>query len=221
MLLTLCIGFLKPSMHKTVLVYDSDYVIQQVQKTTETTQTPVVKASKIAQTQAVKKEEPKTRLVTKAPIQKNEQVQKTVSVKQSGTKSIKSEEKKNKVQNNEDQSKEQIILWNKWRSDIQNQIMTDVKLPIIPQGTIFKFSFDVDKYGKISHVQTWSTNSLITPYAIQYIAPVIKSYQGREILTFPQGSNRISTAVEGGWKIAETSKYSSSSDFKDTEKIRK
>ena len=34
---------------------------------------------------------------------------------------------------------EEEIEWNKWRSNLQNQIMKDVKLPIIPQGTVFKF----------------------------------------------------------------------------------
>ncbi len=81
---------------------------------------------------------------------------------------------KNQVQNNQNfEQKEDIVKWNKWRSDIQNQIMRDVKLPMIQEGIIFKFSFDVDKYGKISNVKTWSENSMYTPYAIQYIAPVI------------------------------------------------
>lgn len=114
----------------------------------------------------------------------------------------------------------ELIKWNKWRSDIQNQIMRDVKLPIVPQGTVFKFQFDVDKYGKIMNIQTWSTNPSFTPFAIQYIAPVIRSYQGRSILNFPQGSNRISTTVEGGWKISAQTKYSKPADFKDVEKVR-
>ena len=42
------------------------------------------------------------------------------------------------------QTQQELILWNKWRSNIQNSIMKDVKLPIIQEGTIFKFSFDVD-----------------------------------------------------------------------------
>ena len=34
--------------------------------------------------------------------------------------------------------------------------MRDSKLPNIPIGTVFKISFDVDKYGKITNLQTWS-----------------------------------------------------------------
>ena len=113
-----------------------------------------------------------------------------------------------------------MILWNKWRSDLQNQIMSDVKLPTVAKGTIFRFSFEVDKYGKISNIKTWSENSMYTPYAIQYIAPVIRSYQGKDILNFPKGSNRYTTTVEGGWKISDKTKFSTPDDFEDVEKIR-
>ncbi len=114
---------------------------------------------------------------------------------------------------------EEIIAWNKWRSNVQNKIMQDVKLPLMPNGTTFKFTFTVDKYGKVSNVQTWAEPSNYTPYAIQYIAPVIRSYQGRAILSFPQGSSRITTDVKGGWKISENEKYSSPKDYNDVEKV--
>ena len=118
------------------------------------------------------------------------------------------------------EEQEELVLWNKWRSDLQNRIMTDVKLPIVKQGTVFKFSFDVDKYGKISNISTWSTDTAYTPYAIQYIAPVIRSYQGRDFMNFPAGSNRVTTTVSGAWKISDKTTYSTPSDFKDVEKIR-
>mgnify|MGYP006872970554 CR=1 FL=1 len=118
-------------------------------------------------------------------------------------------------------AQEEEILWNKWRSNLQNQIMIDVKLPTIPTGTVFRFSFNVDKYGKITNVQTWSDTSKYTPYAIQYIAPVIRSYQGKSILNFPTGSNRTSTEVKGGWKISANAKFSTPQDYNDTERITK
>ena len=116
-------------------------------------------------------------------------------------------------------AREEEIAWNKWRSRLQNQIMADVRMPNIPYGVIFKFSFTVDKYGKISNVQTWSTTPNYTPHAIQYIAPVIRSYQGRAILNFPSGSNRVSTEVVGAWKISNSSKYSTPQDYNDTERV--
>jgi len=116
-------------------------------------------------------------------------------------------------------AQEEEIAWNRWRSNLQNQIMKDSRLPIVPNGTVFKFSFTVDKYGKVTNVKTWSTNAAYTPYAIQYIAPAIRSYQGRSILNFPQGSNRVITDVTGGWKISSTSKYSTPQDYNDIEKV--
>ena len=116
-------------------------------------------------------------------------------------------------------AQEEEIAWNRWRSNLQNQIMKDSKLPIVPNGTIFKFSFTVDKYGKLTNVKTWSTNPSYTPYAIQYIAPAIRSYQGRSILNFPLGSNRVITDVTGGWKISSTAKYSTPQDYNDIEKV--
>ena len=113
------------------------------------------------------------------------------------------------------------IAWNKWRSNLNNQIMKDPKLPTMPNGIIFKYKFTVDKYGKISNVQTSSTTPGYTPYAIQFIAPVIRSYQGRAILNFPTGSNRESTVVSGAWKISNSSKLSTPDDYHDIEKIKK
>ena len=99
--------------------------------------------------------------------------------------------------------------------------MKDTKLPIVPLGTVFKISFDVDKNGRVTNVQTWSTNSQYTPYAIEFIAPVIRSYQGKSILNFPQGSQRTKTTFTGGWKISQTSKYSNPNDYNDIERVVK
>lgn len=118
-------------------------------------------------------------------------------------------------------AQEEEIAWNKWRSNLNNQIMRDSKLPTMPNGIIFKYKFTVDKYGKVSNVQTWSPTSSYTPYAIQFIAPVIRSYQGHSILNFPTGSNRVSTEVTGAWKISSNEKYSNPSDYNDIEKIKK
>lgn len=116
---------------------------------------------------------------------------------------------------------EEIVAWNIWRSNLQNKIMTDVKLPYVPAGTIFRFNFTVDKYGKISNLQTRSDNPQYTPYAIQYIAPVIRSYQGRSILNFPAGSKRVVTEANGAWKISASNKYSTPDDYNDVERIKR
>ena len=118
-------------------------------------------------------------------------------------------------------AQEEEIAWNKWRSNLNNQIMKDSKLPTMPNGVIFKYKFTVDKYGKVSNVQTSSTTPGYTPYAIQFIAPVIRSYQGRAILNFPAGSNRFTTEVSGAWKISSNAKLSTPDDYHDIEKVKR
>lgn len=121
----------------------------------------------------------------------------------------------------EQKAREEEIAWNKWRSRLQNKIMEDVNMPNIPFGTEFYFTFNVDRYGKVSRVQTWSSDPKYTPHAIQYIAPVIRNYQGRSILNFPEGSARVSTEVNGAWRISNKSKYSTPQDYNDTERVFK
>lgn len=117
--------------------------------------------------------------------------------------------------------KEEEIAWNIWRSNLNNKIMQDTNLPAVPAGTVFRYKFDVDKYGKITNVQTWSETSKYTPYAIQYMAPVIRNLQGRSILNFPQGTARTNVNAGGAWKISATSRYSTPDDYYDVEKVIK
>ena len=302
---TLCICIMKPQMHKSVLVYNSDYIVTPVQETeTEVQQVPVMEMSAnpnendnsiqneietqtfdLTKPEITFKTETKTspKILTsstptskkeaKVTTQKNEVSTPKVTSQKAVTstpsinlqkildnnKNIQKETSK-EVQNapapvktttapatttvvktnqapiatqttsktvqNAPQPKvltaaEEEIAWNIWRSNLQNKLMRDVKLPVIPQGTRFDYSFTVDKYGKVTDVKTYATPASYTPYAIQYIAPVIRSYQGRSILNFPEGSQRITTVAKGAWKISTNSKYSTPQDYNDVEKVVK
>lgn len=233
LLLTLCAWVFKPQMHKPFMLYNSDYKIVQNEPEIKTDKNLPAQVNKPQNIQKVEKIETYT---VRVPQKFEQQKQKTTSVNiQHPLANLFQKEKTTttsqntnveqttqpsvKVMTDEERARQEVILWNEWRSNLQNRIMQDVRLPIVPEGTIFKFSFNVDKYGKISNVQTWSLSPAYTPYAIQYIAPVIRSYQGHDILNFPAGSNRFSTVMEGGWKISQTAKYSMPEDFSDTEKI--
>ncbi len=122
---------------------------------------------------------------------------------------------------NEPMSQEELISWNKWHSDIQNKIMKDVKLPSMREGTMIYFSFSVDKFGRITNIKTYANDPVYTPYVIQNLAPLIKSYQGTSILNFPSNSKRFTTDFEGHFKIASKSKFSTPNDYNDTEKVVK
>ena len=117
-------------------------------------------------------------------------------------------------------TEEEIILWNKWRSDLQNQVMRDARVAA-PMGTRFRFSFTVDKFGNISNLRVWSDTPYFTPLAVSSIKPVLLSYQGKNILKFPKGTKRIQTNVTGGFVISTYDKYSRPDDYADVEKIRR
>lgn len=276
---TVCICITKPTMHKSVLVYDSGYIIEpkEVTKVEETeipimTQPPQQETVQMTANEKIDQQiteqqnrilqyiESDSKPVTSTRVTKTDIEPKTVQTSKNTVKNT-SNKKAYEVQtepirtNTTTQQKtvnapigntstrtdthagqqekvvsapeptrtltaqEEEIAWNKWRSRLQNQIMKDSKLPNIPNGTVFGFTFSVDKYGKVTNVKTWAEPATYTPYAIQYIAPVIRSYQGRSILTFPTGSNRYTTDFSGKWKISTNAKYSTPQDYNDIEKV--
>ena len=114
---------------------------------------------------------------------------------------------------------EEIIVWNIWRSNLQNQIMRDTQISA-PLGTSFKFSFTVDKKGRISNLKTWASPADYNSVAINYLKPLILSYQGQPILNFPSRTKRVITNVTGGFVISTQDKFSTPGDFSDIEKIK-
>lgn len=150
---------------------------------------------------------------TKA-VQKQPEIKKEQTVKTSPQQIVKDEPKTVLTE------EEEIILWNKWRSDLQNQVMRDARVAA-PMGTRFRFSFTVDKFGNISNLRVWSDTPYFTPLAVSSIKPVLLSYQGKNILKFPKGTKRIQTNVTGGFVISTYDKYSRPDDYADVEKIRR
>lgn len=128
---------------------------------------------------------------------------------------IKQAEKEDRLLN----EREEIVVWNVWRSNLQNQIMQDTQVSA-PLGTVFKFSFTVDKKGRISNLRTWAQPSMYNSVAINYLKPLIQSYQGKPILNFPSRTKRVITNVTGGFTISTEDKFSTPNDFSDIERIR-
>lgn len=126
---------------------------------------------------------------------------------------------KNEIQNKPLTEQEEIIVWNKWRSNLQNQIMYDTKIAA-PIGTKFKFSFTVDRAGRISNLMVWCDTPAYNTIAVNQLKPLILSYQGKSILNFPPRTKRIFTNVTGGFAISTASKYSTPDDYSDIEKVR-
>ena len=150
---------------------------------------------------------------------KTQPKQENVSVQQPKTVQVKPQNLETREQKHILTEQEEIIAWNRWRSNLQNQVMMDSKV-FAPLGTAFKFSFTVDKFGNMSNVKVWSLNPAYSNYAVKVIKPVLMSYRNKPILNFPEGTKRIIVNVDGGFIISRTSRYSSPSDYHDYEHVR-
>lgn len=114
---------------------------------------------------------------------------------------------------------EEIIAWNKWRSNIQNQIMKDSNIDYAPLGTMFMFTFMVDKFGNVSNIKVECSHPDYMDIARKNVKPAIASLQRKPILNFPRGTQRTSTVVTGVFLIGTQDRYSTPNDFADFERV--
>lgn len=114
---------------------------------------------------------------------------------------------------------EELIAWNKWRSNIHNQVMKDSNAGIAPFGTVFTFSFLVDKYGNVSNVKVSCSNNFCMDIARNNLKPAISNLQRKPILNFPRGTRRTSTVVNGSFMIGAEDRFSTPSNFSDIERV--
>ena len=245
-LITLIIGVRQPSLHKQTMFTDEYHtfveeeiptssvgfsnvdttpvkvgMIDPVQ--TNTVQQPIKTVEAPSQPVQIKKTvQTSTPAKVQQPVQKSEpkqvQTPKKQEVKQFPSKTV---EQPTPTKKHELTEEEEIIAWNKWRSNLQNQVMRDSSPMTAPLGTIFKFSFTVDKYGNMSNIKVWSPNSNYTDYGVKKIKPVLSSYSHKPILNFPTGTKRVITNVSGGFIISRTAKYSTPEDYSDYEKVKR
>lgn len=115
---------------------------------------------------------------------------------------------------------EEIIAWNKWRSNLQNQIMNDSDIDYAPLGTMFMFTFVVDKYGNVSNIKVECSNPNYMNVARNNVKPAIARLQKKPILNFPRGTQRTSTVVTGVFLIGTQNRYSTPNDYSDYERVK-
>ena len=138
---------------------------------------------------------------------------------QQQTKPQNSTVKNNNFKNPYMTEQEEIIAWNKWRSNLQNQIMRDSKIDYAPLGTLFMFTFVVDKFGNISNIKVECSNPNYMDVARNNVKPAIANLQKKPILNFPRGTQRTSTVVTGLFLIGTQERYSTPNDFSDYERV--
>ena len=115
---------------------------------------------------------------------------------------------------------EEIIAWNVWRSNIQNQIMKDSNIDFAPLGTIFTFTFVVDKFGNVSNIKVECSHPDFMDVARDNVKPAIANLQKKPILNFPKGTKRASTVVQGMFLIGTQTRYSTPANYSDYETVR-
>lgn len=144
---------------------------------------------------------------------------KTAEPKPAVPKPVQTQKPKTTFKNPYMSEQEEIIAWNKWRSDIQNQIMVDSNIDYAPLGTMFLFSCVIDKYGNVSNIKAWSSNPSFTSVAKNNVKPAIARLQGKPILKFPRGTQRTTTVFNGAFLIGIEDRFSTPGDYADFERI--
>lgn len=114
---------------------------------------------------------------------------------------------------------EELIAWNKWRSNIHNQVMKDSNAGTAPFGTLFSFSFLVDKFGNVSNIKVSCSNNFCMDIARNNLKPAISNLQRKPILNFPRGTQRTSVIVNGSFLIGTEDRFSTPSHFSDIERV--
>ena len=114
---------------------------------------------------------------------------------------------------------EEIIAWNVWRSNIQNQIMKDSNIDFAPYGTVFTFTFIVDKFGNVSNIKVECSHPSFMDVARNNVKPAISNLQKKPILNFPRGTKRTSTVVQGMFLIGTQTRYSTPDNYSDFERV--
>lgn len=172
-------------------------------------QPPVTKKDTI-----IEKEPPKTAQIPQKPVELPKIESKPIE-QMTPEEIIKQAEKEDRFLT----EREEVVVWNVWRSNLQNQIMHDTQVSA-PLGTAFKFSFTVDSKGRISNLRTWAIPSMYNSVALNYLKPLILSYSGKPILNFPSRTKRVITNVTGGFTISTEDKFSTPDDYSDIERIK-
>lgn len=116
-------------------------------------------------------------------------------------------------------SREEIIAWNVWRSELQNRIMDEAAIEA-PVGTLILFSFDVSENGRISNLKYTCTNRQYAADAKADMISILKRLQGDSILDFPPNTQRKNIRFKGGFILDYDTVYSKPSDYSDYERIR-
>ena len=176
-------------------------VLNNAQKVNTTTPEPI-------------KQEVKVQTQTQKPVQQQVKVEQAVQPK-----TVKVEQPVSTSSNPYMTEEEEIIAWNVWRSNLHNQIMKDSNIGNAMYGTVFSFSFIVDKFGNISNIKVTAEPSMYMDIARTGVKSAISNLQKKPILNFPRGTKRTSTVVTGKFTIGTVNRFSTPKEYSDYERV--
>ncbi len=123
---------------------------------------------------------------------------------------------------------QETILWNQWRATVCNKVASKLDkqfTAVAPPGTIYTYSFNVDKNRRITNVTVKISKGYVntsTQQGVNMIKYAINSLNLSSILTFPSGTQRTSVKVESGIeRTANQSNSLNANSFNDVETITK
>lgn len=114
------------------------------------------------------------------------------------------------------------IDWNTWKSNFINQIIDDSmyikSLDNYDVGSWFYYSFNVDKYGRISDITVKSM--YLSSIDKDRIRKLIKSYEYKDITVFPANTRKTTAKVDAVVMLGNSEKKARPSDFNENEQIK-
>lgn len=116
---------------------------------------------------------------------------------------------------------EEIIAWNKWRANVTNQIMKDSNVGSAFMGTVFHFTFVVDKFGNVSNIRVESNPAAFMDLARNGLKPAIANLQNKPILKFPQGTKRTTVIVDDSFIISTQNNFATPNLYSDYERVKR
>ena len=229
-ILTVIAGVTQQKLHKPLVITGADFQLQRFteQISEKIVQTSTPNEQKVSQN---KKIDPSSFASEEMILSMNDQKNTETLVEEApseepdlnGLEQIANDILKENIQEpSNDKAKltkrEELIAWNKWRSDIQNEIMMQTQVDA-PLGTVFYFSFVVDKFRHISNIKGICSNPFAQKEVQTKLIPVIKSLEYTSLLEFPKGTNREKTTVRGMFSLGTETTLSNPNDYNDIERV--
>jgi len=116
-------------------------------------------------------------------------------------------------------SREEVIAWNIWRSNLQNEIMMRSAIEA-PVGTLITFAFDVSEDGKISNLKYTCSNKKYATAARADMVSVLKEIESSEVIQFPSNTQRKFIKFKGAFMLDYNTSFSKPSDYSDYERVK-